>query len=281
MRIIDAHTHIFAPEVAQQRERFFSRDRWFQLLYANPRARLATADELVTSLNKAGIERAITFGFAWADPGLCRMANDYVLEMTRRFPDRLIGFAVVNPRCGEAAPQAADRCVALGCRGIGELMPDGQGYLLNDRQVMDELLRWLAQRHLPLLVHSNEPVGHEYSGKGDSTPAVIYRMAQQHPELTLICAHWGGGLLFYELMPEVQQVLRNTYYDTAASLYLYDKRIFALAAQICREKILFATDYPLIQQERFLQHVREAALPSAVLSDIMGGNVARLLGLSD
>ena len=108
---------------------------------------------------------------------------------------------------------------------------------------------------------------------------MIYQTAQQHPELALICAHWGGGLLFYELMPEARQVLHNTYYDTAASLYLYDKRIFALAAQICPEKILFATDYPLIRQERFLQHVREAALPATVLSEIMGGNAARLLGL--
>ena len=130
---------------------------------------------------------------------------------------------------------------------------------------------------LPILTHTSEPVGHPYCGKGTITPEVVYRFAQCFPQVTLICAHWGGGLPFYELMPEMRRAFGNVYYDTAASLYLYDDAIFPLAAQLMPDKILFATDYPLITQRRFLKRVREAGLKEGELSKILGGNARQIL----
>lgn len=274
--LIDLHTHIFPPEIIRERERYLERDAWFGQLYANPRAKMATAEELLASLDEAKIDLAVTFGFAWADPGLCQLANDYVLEALRRYPGRLVGLAVVNPLHGAKALREMERCLELGCLGVGELMPDGQGYALDDVKVMEPLLSALAERGLPALVHSNEPVGHIYRGKGKMTPEAIYRLAERFPQVTLICAHWGGGLFFYELMPEVRQALRNVYYDTAASLYLYDDAIFRVAAQIVPEKVLFATDYPLLSQRRFLRRVQGVGLAPETLEQVLGGNAQRL-----
>ncbi len=238
---------------------------------------MATAEELVASMDGAGVDMAVVFGFAWKDPALCQLSNDYVLEAVRSHAGRLVGYAVVNPRSSQLALREVERCMALGCQGVGELMPDGQGYALDEQDIMAPLLGWLDERKLPLLVHTNEPVGHDYRGKGDTTPAIVYRLALSFPQVTLICAHWGGGLLFYELMPEVRQTLANVYYDTAASLYLYDRTIFPLAETLCRDKILFATDYPLIGQQRFLHHVRASGLSSGALEQILGANAERLL----
>ena len=277
MKIIDLHTHILSPEVIRDRARYLERDGWFRSLYQNPKARLATADELVADMDRDGVDQAVTFGFAWADEGLCRASNDYVAEAIRRYPDRLIGFAVVNPRSGAAAIREVERCVELGFRGVGELLPDGQGYTLDEADVLDPLLNWLEEQGLPLLAHTNEPVGHAYCGKGCNTPEVVYRLAKRHPRATLICAHWGGGLPFYELMPEVRRVLARVYYDTAASPFLYDSSIFALAARIIRPKILFATDYPLLGYPRALRHLRAAELAEDDLARILGGNAEQLL----
>jgi predicted TIM-barrel fold metal-dependent hydrolase len=273
--VIDFHTHIFPPHVIAKRHVYLQRDRWFGRLYANPQARMATADQLIHSMDAAGIDAAVAFGFAWADQGLNREANDYVLESMARWPDRLLGFAEVNP-AAKGATAEIERCLQHGMRGLGELMPDGQGYTLDSPQ-LDEVVEQMAQWKRPVLVHCGEPVGHVYPGKSSCTLDPFYRLALRHPDVTFIAAHWGGGLFFYELMPEVRQALHNVYYDSAASLLLYADPVFSLAAQIIPHKALFATDYPLISHERFLHHVRDAGLSTKHVDAILGGNAARLL----
>ncbi|MGB9880191.1 MAG: amidohydrolase family protein, partial [Anaerolineae bacterium] len=129
MPIIDFHTHIFPPEILARRDAYLERDGWFHLLYSNPQAKMASADHLIAEMNASRVDMAVTFGFAWADPGLCREANDYVLDSVSRWPDRLLGFAVVNPTRQNAAAEL-ERCLQKGLCGLGELMPEGQGYTL-------------------------------------------------------------------------------------------------------------------------------------------------------
>lgn len=277
--IIDLHTHITAPAIIAERETFCRRDAWFGALYGAPRSRLATAEALLKAEDQAGVDTAVAFGFAWADAGLCRAANDYTIEAVREHGDRLIGFAVVNPRRSQEAVGEIERCAAAGLRGVGELMPDGQGYSLDDESIMAPLVECAAAYHLPIMVHSSEPVGHRYPGKGTVGPQTIFRFAQAFPGATLICAHWGGGLPFYELMPEVRSTLAHVYYDTAASPYLYDARILPLIAQLAPQKICFGSDFPLLRPTRYLRGFRSAGLESPVLQAVLGGNAIQALGL--
>jgi hypothetical protein len=132
---------------------------------------------------------------------------------------------------------------------------------------------------LVLLTHCSEPVGHPYPGKGTVTPDEVIRFARMFPEATLVCAHWGGGTIFYELMPEIRRIMVNVYYDTAASLYLYQDDIFALAARWAPGKVLFATDYPLIAPSRFIRRMEATRMPTTTLRRMLGGNAWRVLGL--
>jgi predicted TIM-barrel fold metal-dependent hydrolase len=273
--VIDFHTHIFPPHVIANRSIYLQRDRWFGQLYANPDAKMASAEQLIHSMDEAGVDASVAFGFAWADQGLNREANDYLLECMARWPDRLLGFSEVNP-AAKGATAEVERCMQAGMFGLGELMPDGQGYTWDSPQ-LHELVEQMEHWQRPLMVHCGEPVGHDYAGKSTSTLAPLYRMALRHPDVTFVAAHWGGGLFFYELMQEVREALRNVYYDSAASLLLYTDHVFHLAAQVIPHKALFATDYPLLSQERFLGHVRDAGLSSERVDAILGDNAARLL----
>lgn len=279
--IIDIHTHITAPEIIAQREAYRQRDAWFGTLYGNPQARLATAQALVEALDEGGIDCAVAFGFGWADIGLCRAANDYTIEAVRCYGGRLIGFAVVNLRQPREALRELERCVTAGLQGVGELMPDGQGFSLDDVSLLAPLAQYAAAHHLPILVHTSEPVGHHYAGKGTVGPKAIYRFAQAFPEVTLICAHWGGGLPFYELMPEVRNALAHVYYDTAASPFLYDDQILPLTAQLVPHKICFGSDFPLLSPTHCLRSFRSVGLPPEPLTGLLGGNAARVLGLAN
>jgi len=275
--IIDFHTHIFPPYVAQDREKFLDRDVWFGELYSNPKAPIAAAEDLIASMDEASVDKAVTFGFAWSDPALCRETNDYVIDAISRYPDRLIGFIAVNPCAADETQREIERCVAKGLVGIGELMPDGQGFSCDEAFVTDPLGEIAQHYRLPILTHTSEPVGHLYPGKGTRPLSSILSLAQRFPDVVLVCAHWGGGLFLYELMPKLIPTLRNVYYDTAASLFVYRDRIFHAAAQIAPNKLLFGTDYPLISHRKFLRRVKAIGLPTMLERDLLGENARRVL----
>jgi hypothetical protein len=277
MQIIDGHAHILPDEIIAQREAYLSRDAWFGRLYADPRQRLTNSEDLIAAMDEAGVAQAAAFGFAFRDAGLCRLCSDYALDAAQRHRARLLPFAVVNPTSAGAAGEAR-RCLEGGARAVGELMPDGQGFSLDDG-ALDDVMALLRAWRAPLLTHVNEPLGHDYAGKGAQGPAQAYALALRYPENDIILAHWGGGLPFYELMPDVRQSLARVYYDTAASPYLYDDAILRHVAAWAAPKILFGSDYPLLTPRRCLRRIRRVGLAAQVEAQVLGGNMARLLGL--
>jgi predicted TIM-barrel fold metal-dependent hydrolase len=130
---------------------------------------------------------------------------------------------------------------------------------------------------LPLLVHSTEPVGHDYPGKDLVTPAVLETFIGQLPGVTVICAHWGGGLPFYTLMPEVKKAFAHVYYDSAASPFLYNSQVYGAVATLAgKDKVLFGSDYPLISQKRQLDEINALEMDAADKELLLGGNAAKL-----
>ena len=275
--IIDIHTHIMPPDIIAHREAYIEREPWFAQLYSNPQARLATAEDLVASMHRAGVDRSVALGFSFTDLGLCRACNDYVLDAAARYAQEIIPFAIVNPCAGQAALNEAQRCLNQGALGLGELVLDAFGLALDDQPMLAPFCALSASAQSPIMLHVAEQVGHRYPGKGRQGPEQAYRLAAQNPDTRFILAHWGGGLLFYELMPEVCETLRNVYYDTAASLFLYDDAIFGHTAGWAADKIIFGSDYPLIGQQRFLRRVHAAIKDPQQRALILHENAARLL----
>jgi predicted TIM-barrel fold metal-dependent hydrolase len=100
------------------------------------------------------------------------------------------------------------------------------------------------------------------------------------PDLTTVCAHWGGGLPFYALMPEVKKALANVYFDTAASPFLYGPEIYRQVSQLVgAEKILFGSDFPVMTPGRILKEIDAAALTGEEKISITSANSRRLLGI--
>ncbi len=279
--IIDFHSHIFSDEMRARRSEYLERDAWFSTLYEDPKHKLASAEDVIASMQAAGVDRTVVMGFPWRDAGLCREHNDYIIEVVRRYPNKLIGFACVQPLAA-GDDKELDRCLSDGLMGLGELGPDGQRFDIEDRWVLEASARVLQHHDRPLLTHSSEPIGHAYAGKGKTFPWQLLKLAQNFPDLKIVLAHWGGGLPFYELMPEVRESLRNVYYDTAASSYLYSFDIFPVTARLVGVgRILWGTDYPLLSQARFLARVRSSGLSEGELDAVLGDNAARLLRLGD
>jgi predicted TIM-barrel fold metal-dependent hydrolase len=263
--IVDVHTHIFPPGLIAQRESLTGADPVFRELYAHPRAQMATAEELLTSMQAAGVDVSVACGFWWRDPEVAAEHAAYLVEAGRMSGGRIVPF-VPGPTSIE------------GAAGLGEMR-------LHEPGDADRTAQAAVEASLPLLAHCTEEPGHGYPGKsGGFTPGGLWRLLVTHETVRVIAAHWGGGLPFYALMPEVRSLLEGgrVLFDTAASPLLYDPRVFRVGCDLVgSDLVAWGSDFPLRSQAADRAAV-EAALPDpAERAAVLGGNAARFLGLQE
>lgn len=277
--IVDFHTHVFPPQVRDNREEYLRRDPTFAEMYGSPKAEVATADDLLSSMEEAGVDVSVALGFAWRDHEECARHNDYLLEAAAASGGRLVPFCTVNPLAGEAAAREIERCARAGARGLGELRPDSQGWPL-EGEPGDALLELAARHGLVLLFHVTEPAGREYPGKRGLTLESFYRFAEGAGGIPIIGAHLAGGLPLYAPIPAARRALSTAYMDTAALRYLYAPSTLAEVVRSAgAERLLFGSDYPLVSQSAAMADIGAAGLDDHALRAVLGENGARLLSL--
>ena len=276
--IVDSCTHILPESFPARREILSRHDTTFRSLFVDPKAKFSTVEGLIESMDSAGVDVSVCAGFGWTDPEIATESNNYNISAAQQYPDRLVAFCSVNPLWGEAAVQEVERCHEAGALGIGELHPNTQGILDADLAALAPVFDKAKELEMPILLHASEPVGHGYPGKGTVTPDLLMALVNAFPNNKLIFSHFGGGLPFYGLMNEVNAALKNVYFDSAAFPFLYRPEVFEVSARaVGAEKILFASDYPLVSQKRALNEFREAKLRDGDTNIIQGVNAAALL----
>ncbi|MCL2720264.1 MAG: amidohydrolase family protein [Treponema sp.] len=268
---VDCHVHVTPPDIIANWEKYAKNEPHFSVLSNAKNNKFTAAEDVITSMEKNGIEKSVIFGFAFRDIKLCRYVNDYVIEKVKQFPDKLIGFAVVPP-C-EGAAKEIIRCHNAGLVGVGELFP-----LFNESETWQEICDTCVKLNLPILLHVNESVGHNYPGKTNVSLKQLENFITNNPELKIILAHFGGGLLFYELMKELKEKFCNVYYDTAASPFLYDKKIYNVikTLDLC-DKIIFGSDFPLLNPSRYFDDIEKSGFTEEEKEQIFGKNIKNIL----
>src|SRR6056297_1939980 len=278
--IIDAHTHIFPESICDEREAYFEGEPEFKLLYESPKSKLVNADTLVAEMDAQGVDVSITFGFPWHHPEIFKANNDYIMDAVARYPDRIKGLCCLDV-FAENALDEVERCIAGGLSGVGELAFYQSGFEADTLERLEPVMAFCREKYLPVMIHTNEPIGHMYPGKTPNTLSEIYELIKRFPDNRIILAHWGGGIFFYMLMKkEVRENLANVYFDTAASPFLYTPQIYPVAAEIAgAEKILWGTDFPLIRPGRYFREIEGCGLSKEQTGQLLGANAKRLLGL--
>jgi predicted TIM-barrel fold metal-dependent hydrolase len=280
MMIIDFHTHVLPPRIKDDRSSYLDRDKAFAEIYSGDKVKIATAGDLIDNMDREGIAVSVIVNYGWSTHELCVETNDYILESISRYPDRLAGFCSVASYDSDESLAEIERCARAGIKGVGELRPDLQLPPSSPPEALAPLSRILREHHLILLTHSSEPVGHLYPGKGAATPERLYAFISGFTGVPIVCAHWGGGLPFYALMPEVRQTLQNVYFDTAVSPFLYRPEVYRLVRDLVgADRILFGSDYPVIAPSRLLGEIEASVLPEEDRALILSGNARRLLGI--
>ena len=276
--LIDFHTHIFPKNMRANREKYFEGEPGFQMLYASEKAKLVGGEEMLRVMEDGGVDLSVVFGFPWKNPDYARQHNDYVMEQVARHPRRFKGLCCLDT-CHEGAAKEVERCIDGGLSGVGELAFYETGIVCEIRDSLEPTMAVCRENDLPVMIHTNEPVGHMYPGKSANTLAQIYDILKRFPDNKIVLAHWGGGIFFYGLLKkEVKTALKNVWVDTAASPFLYDPAIYRYAIDIFGlEKILFGSDYPLIKPARYIQELFSSGLTREEMDAICGHNAQAII----
>jgi predicted TIM-barrel fold metal-dependent hydrolase len=274
--IIDTHTHLFPESFIQARSALFAGEPEFTLLYKNPKSLMATGEQLMAAMDDHGVDIACASGFPWRNPDHARRNNDYIITCVQRWPDRVRGLACFDAAWKGAADEAV-RCMDAGLSGVGELAFYLSGIDDTALDMLTDVMAVLREKgNLPCMIHTNEPVGHAYPGKTPVTLEQIQKLADRFPDNRIILAHWGGGIFFYHIMKkQLKQTLKNIWYDTAASPFLYDPAVYDMAKQAgVLDKVLLGTDFPLLPPDRYYRDLEASSLNQQEKQAVLGDNAA-------
>lgn len=297
MRIIDAHVHLYPPEVGRDPAGWavaHGERHWATLCGrrrrdGRPVQTFPSMDQLLRDLDEGHVEKAVLLGWYWERPETCRWQNRFYADCVRAHPDRLAAFATIHPAIGEAAArEEVQQAHEAGFRGLGELSPHSQHSRIDD-PALAAALQVAGELGMPVNLHVTDPQGKAYQGRVETPLDDFRQLAAAHPGTTLILAHWGGGLPLLEENPGVHRDLANVIYDTAASPLVSDVRIWRTVFDVVLpNRVLFGSDYPLVLYPRteekpgwrgILAEIDQAGLGAMEKAALLAGNAARLLRL--
>ena len=271
---IDAHIHVLPSAAGWERERLVAEDPWFATCHAHDE-RILTVPELQTSLGDALDERVVCMTWPFADAGRCVEGTEVLLNELHG-DDRIRVAGMVNPR-SPAAATVVDNFAHRGVCALGELNADAQGWTDH----LDELapvLEAAAAHDLPVVLHTSDPVGHRYPGKGTMHTEQLASVVRILPSnLRLILAHGGGGFPWYVQMPEFATVRAQLYCDLAAMPWLYEPSVLPLMIRsLGSSHLLYATDAPRFGRRRTQDWLAAAELSVEEYRDILERTAASL-----
>jgi predicted TIM-barrel fold metal-dependent hydrolase len=224
--------------------------------------------ELILRLmDEADIDRAVVMTYVDA-PGDFGEYDpiQYVADAVAKWPDRLIGFARMDPGQGEAARLLFVRAIEeLGFSGL-KLHPFGYRQPPDSEQTLT-LVREAARLGVPTLFHCGDE---EYT-----TPHMIGRCAAAVPEATIIMGHMGGYFHVDEAM-RVAERYENLILETSASPY--PDRIKMAVDRVGPERVIFASDGPGCDPRLEVEKIRLAGLTPDQERQVLGESFLKVLG---
>lgn len=244
--IIDAHTHIEGLPGCQWQD---------------------PPELILRLLDEAGIDRAVVM--TYCDAPLEHDEYDplhYVHQACQRFPERLIGFARLDPGKDEACDLLAKAIHEWHFRGL-KLHPFGYR-IPADHACTLKLLQQAAKLNVPTLFHCGDE---EYT-----LPLQLERAALAVPEAQIIFGHMGGYFHVRDAI-EVAKRCPNVYLETSATphVHLIREAIEVLGP----ERVIYASDGPGCDPTIELKKVEMIGLKPADRQRVFSANILRLMGL--
>lgn len=261
--IIDVHCHAW-PDVMAERA---LGPRVPQL----PRVGDGKISTLPGVLERSGVDRGVLLGIADSAKHVAG---------TNRFVGRarggsLLGFGTIHPDLPVEENLASLRDNDI--RGV-KLHSLFQGFAYDDRRVWDVLEAFGSE----IAVIAHVGAGGDRESNERATPGMIRDIVRQFPELKMIACHFGG----YHRLEEAEADLlgENVYLETSwppTMAGLAPEKVREIISRHGADRIVFGSDWPMADPAAEIAAIRALGLSDETTEGILGGNVARLLGIAE
>jgi len=228
----------------------------------------------LTEMEATGVEKA--FLRAWMRPEGVIISNDEIAAIVRKYPNRFLGMAAVDPRKPMAAVRELERAVKeLGLRAL-HMLP----WIWN-LPPSDRLYYPLFVKCIELGIPFCCQVGHTGpmfpSEPGRPIP-YIDEVALAFPELTIVGGHIGYP--WTDEMIGLAVKYSNVYIDTSAHLpKYYPPALVQFMNGRGQDKVLFGTNYPMLFFTPCLSQIEGLGLKPEAQEKFLRLNAMRVFGL--
>jgi predicted TIM-barrel fold metal-dependent hydrolase len=239
MKIIDAHTHV---------------GKGFE--------KCLEPEKLISIMDKNKVGMSVICPIEQYIAVFCEEGNRYILEQTKKYPERFIGFASVNPWYGEKGLEILKKHLDLGLKGL-KLNPKLQGFRINSSLVKPYVM--LAESYgIPIYFHTGTPMSSE--------PFQLRELAIEFPRVNFIMGHSGNTDFWTDVDYSVKG-LKNIYLETSHNLGIESLISFAGA-----DNVIFGSNMPRSHQSHELGRIFDLDLSGNDLEKICSLNILRLIG---
>lgn len=282
--VIDIHTFPgFFEEICEDPKKIeFRREQYF--LY---KQHVWPLSLFITQLNAAGIDKAvISAEDVTTRAGGEIVSNEEVKSLVDRYPDRLIGFASVDPKRPDAVEVLEKAFTELGLAGL-KLSPAMQ-YFMPDDPCMKPVYETCLKYNKPILFEAGMTWVKNSPSKY-SNPLNFEETAIEYPELRMCLGHFGWPWTRETAMLILKYP--NLYADTALLYFDSPKQFFQTTFndqlgeywidRMLYDKVMFGSTYPRIEQKRMVKAMDALTLRPKQRAMVMGENALRFLGMEE
>ena len=280
--IIDIHTFPgFFEEICDSPEKIeFRIEQYF--LY---KQHVWPLSLFITQLNAAGIDKAVLSAEdVTTRAGGVIVSNEEVKRLVDLYPDRLIGFASVDPRREDAREVLEKAFIELGMKGL-KLSPAMQYFMPGDL-VMKPIYELCLKYDKPILFEAGMTWVKNSPSKY-SNPLNFEEVAIEYPELRMCLGHFGWPWTRETAMLILKYP--NLYADTALLYFDSPQQFFQTTFneqlgeywidRMLYDKVMFGSTYPRIEQKRMVKATEVLNLRPKQRAMVMGENACRFMGM--
>jgi len=262
-KVIDFHNHIFPQKIAAKVVNQLGN------YYGMEMHGTAEIDNLLMLSKKAGMHKLVIHSTATKVEQV-EVINTYLGEVVQEQKGYFIGFGTLHPDF-EDIESELNRMEKMGLQGL-KFHPDFQRFEID----CDKMFRIydIVGNRFPILMHTGDK-NYDFS-----SPKRMRRALDNFPNVTFVAAHFGG----YSKWDEAFEYLvgQNIYFDTSSSLdMLPDEDAVRMIRQHGAEKILYASDYPIVTHEYCLERFLKLDLTNEEREKILYRNAVDLLKLKE
>ncbi len=220
---------------------------------------------ILREMDRFGVEKSVAIPFPVVTD--YREQHDEIGAAIRRYPDRLVGAACLNPY----VPEEEYRGEVRRCReeyGFRALKFQPQYQALNPLlPTSDFLFQTALENQMALIVHTG-------SGIPFSLPSMYLLPARRHPDLTFVLAHCGGGGLFSGEAIVAAALFPNIYLELSS---LMPHQVLEVLQHIPSNRIMVGSDLPENLDIEF-NKIIGLAVEDEAKQDILYGTACHVFG---